>query len=131
MPSRTIDRHSTPPLSPSTSLNSSAASSASSSCVSSQRGSLSHLSATRPDLQHLEHHNLAEEKLCFMPNRLEEDVVMLDHWQPEEEDDDEDENQIHGIHGERILRIIFTKVATPYPATHLMRLWVGLTVSGG
>ena len=105
-PDHTIDRHLTPPLSPSTSLNSSAASSASSSCVSSQRGSLNHLSATRPDRQHLEHHNSAE-KLRFMANGLEEDVLMLDDWEPEEEEDNEDEKPMNGVHGERILLIVF------------------------
>jgi hypothetical protein len=102
LPNHILDRHLTPPLSPSTSLNSSAASSASSSCRSSQRGSLNHLSATLPDPQHLERHDTAE-KLCFMANRLEEDFVMLDDWEPEDdedEDEDEDEKEMNGLHGE-------------------------------
>lgn len=91
LPNHIIDRHLTPPLSPSTSLNSSAASSTS----SSQRSSLNHLSATRPDPQHLELCDPAE-KLCFMAKRLEEDVVMLEDWEPE------DEVQMNGLHGKRI-----------------------------
>lgn len=117
LPNHTIDRHPTPPLSPSTSLNSSAASSASSSCTSSHRGSLNHLSATRPDSQQLEYHDPAE-KLGFMADRLEEDVVMLDDW----EDDEEEEKRMSGIHGKRILEHIF-QVAMPFPA-HLMRMGV-------
>lgn len=100
LPNHLIDRHLTPPLSPSTSLNSSAASSTSSSW-SSQRSSLNDLSATRPDPLHLEHHDPAE-KLCFMANRLEEDVVMLDDWEPEEDDEEEDERHMNGLHGKRI-----------------------------
>ncbi|KAH8990574.1 hypothetical protein EDB92DRAFT_761910 [Lactarius akahatsu] len=95
LPNHTIVRHSTPPLSPTTSLNSSATSSAPSSCTSSQRGSLNHLSAARPITQHFGHHDPTE-KLGLMIDRLEEDVVMLDDW---EEDEDEDEKQTSGAHG--------------------------------
>jgi hypothetical protein len=38
-----------------------------------------------------------------MANRLEEDVVMLDDWEPEEdedEDEDEAEKQMNGLHCE-------------------------------
>lgn len=101
LPNHTIHRHLTPPLSPSTSLNSLATSSASSSCTSSQRGSFNYLSAARPVPLHMEDHHPAQ-KLRLMTDRLEEDVVMLDDWEPEgeDEDDNDDEKRISGVRGE-------------------------------
>ncbi len=73
---------------------------------------------TRPVPQHLEHHDPAE-KLGLMINRLEEDVVMLDDWEPEGEDENEDEKQLSGVHGERILKHSFQSCYA-IPATHLI-----------
>ncbi len=49
----------------------------------------------------MEDHHPAQ-KLRLMTDRLEEDVVMLDDWEPEgeDEDDNDDEKRISGVRGE-------------------------------
>jgi hypothetical protein len=62
-----------------------------------------------------------------MADRIEEDVVMLDDWEPEKEG--EDGKQMSGIHGERILTNSF-RTLLRFPATPSDEDWVEWRISG-